>query len=111
MAFFRKKNEYENASNQINNSNKKARERIIFEQLNNDSQQAATLIDQLKAGSPLVIDFERLDVKEGNKMLAFFAGACYASDARYIELRESVFLFARNVDFHDGTLDEFIKNL
>ncbi len=107
--FGRKKNEYEKASNKINNSNKKAAERIMFEQLNDDSQQAATLIDQLKDGTPLVINFERLDVKQGNKMLSFFAGACYAIDAKYVEIREEVYLFARNIDFHDGTLDDFIK--
>lgn len=110
MSLFRKKNDYNDTANKMN-SNSKSSERIIFEQLNDNSEQAASLVDQLKLGKPLMLDFSRLNVAEGNKILAFLAGACYASDARYVLVKEQVYLFARNIDFVDGSLQEFIASL
>ncbi|MFI3329796.1 MAG: cell division protein SepF [bacterium] len=111
MAIFKKKtNEYDNAANKMNSTSKSS-ERIIFEQLSDNSEQVASLVDQLKLGKPLMLDFSRLNVTEGNKMLAFLAGACYASDARQVLVKEKVYLFARNIDFLDGSLQEFIANL
>ncbi len=112
MAFFKKKNnEYDAMNKQINNSNLKSSERIVYDQLENDDSRVASLVDEFKQGNPVVLDFGKLDVESGNKMLAFLSGAAYATDARSVFIRDGVYLFARNIDFLDGSLEEFLRNL
>ncbi len=112
MALFKKKNnEYELTSDKMNTSNTKSCDRIIFEQLNNDDEKIASLVDQMRLGKPLIIDFSRLNVADGNKMLSFLEGACYVSDARCVLIKEKIFLFARNIDFLDGSLSDYISKL
>ena len=65
----------------------------------------------LKQGSPLIINFESLEPTSANKMLAFFAGACYALDGRNVKINEKTYLFARRVDFFDGSIQKFIDSL
>ena len=55
----KKVNEYEEASNNLNNeATTLASERVIFEQIQDDDERAAFLVDQMKLGSPLIINFE-----------------------------------------------------
>ena len=82
-----------------------------MEQLDDNDNKAASLVDSLKNGSPLVINFENLDPTAANKMLAFFAGACYALDGRSVKINEKTYLFARRVDFFDGSIQKFIDSL
>ncbi len=88
-----------------------ASERIIMEQLEDDDEAAAHLVDELQIGKPLVLNFEKLDLMSANKMLAFFTGACYASSGRTIKINETTYLFARNIDFNDGSLNDFLNDL
>ena len=104
MALFgKKKNEYNEASKNLNQQTL-AVDKIIMEQLDDNDNKAASLVDSLKNGSPLVINFENLDPTAANKMLAFFAGACYALDGRSVKINEKTYLFARRVDFFDGSI-------
>lgn len=88
----------------------KASKRIVFDMISDNDEHAATLVDKLKEGYPLVINFSNLDSIALNKMLAFFCGASYALEGESIFLKDHIYLFARKVEFLDGSLKEFIEN-
>lgn len=90
---------------------KLASERIIMEQIDDDDEHMASLVDSLAEGNPLVINFQKLDLMAANKMLVFLTGACYALDGRTLKINEATYLFARNEDFEDGSLQEFLNEL
>ncbi len=112
MALFGKKknNAYDEASSSLNQSAYSV-DKLIIEQIKDDDEQAAKLVDKLKAGHPLIINFEGLGDFPTNKMLAFFTGAAYALDGKAVKINDFTFLFAKRVDFLDGTLQKFINNL
>lgn len=111
MALFgKKKNEYDEASRGLNQKDY-ASERIIMEKIDDDDQRAAELVDLLKDGHPLILNFENLEPLAANKLLAFFAGACYALEGRNVIINEKTYLFARKVDFFDGSLQRFLDNI
>jgi len=88
-----------------------ARERVIMEQLKDDDTRASKLVDLEKNGNPLVLNFKKLDIMACNKLLAFFAGATYAIGGKTIKINETTYLFARQEDFQDGTLNEFLESI
>lgn len=108
--FGKKKNEYAEASNALNQK-ENAIDKLVMEQLDDNDKKAAELVDMLKQGCPLIINFESLEPTSANKMLAFFAGACYALDGRNVKINEKTYLFARRVDFFDGSIQKFIDSL
>ena len=108
--FGKKKNEYEEASKNLTNETL-AVDRLIMEALNDDDARAAKLVDELKAGNPLILNFAELEPLASNKLLAFFAGATYALEGRSVKINEKTYLFARKVDFFDGSLQDFMDNL
>lgn len=89
----------------------KASERIVMEQIPDDDELAASLVDKLSDGQPLVINFEKLEFIKANKMLAFFAGACYALGGRTVKINEATYLFAKEESFDDGSLQEFLNGI
>lgn len=108
----KKTNEYEEASNNLNNEmTTLASERVIFEQIVDDDERAAFLVDQMKVGSPLILNFEKLPIMGVNKLLAFFAGACYALEGNTVRINEFTYLFARKEEFLDGSLTELIDQI
>ena len=98
-------------SRKKNNDDIKASEKIIFEQINDNDEEAASLVDKLKEGLPIVINLERLEFQSANKMLAFFSGACYALGGKSFKLNETSYLFVRNDELEDGSIYEFINSL
>ena len=106
MAFGKKKNQTVEAVKQP-----QVIDKLIMEQLDDNDNKAAELIDNLKEGCPLIINFEELEPTAANKMLAFFAGACYALDGRSVKINEKTYLFARRTDFFDGSIQKFLDNL
>lgn len=112
MALFGKKNknEYEEAAKGLNEETYAA-DRMIIQQMVDDDEFAAKLVDNLKNGSPLILNFEGLDEFAANKMLAFFAGAAYALEGKTVKINETTYMFAKRVDFMDGSLHKFIQSL
>ncbi|MCI5583387.1 MAG: cell division protein SepF [Anaeroplasma sp.] len=112
MALFGKKktNDYEEAYNGLNES-LKAVDRLVIDTVIDDDQKAASLVDKLKEGQPLILNFKELDEFQANKMLAFFIGATYAVEGKTVKINNTTYLFARRVDFMDGSLQRFIQNL
>lgn len=108
----KKNKEYLEASKKLNQEQiDNAYDRAIIEQIEDDDQKAAEYVDKMKEGFPLVLNFEKLDFINANKMLAFFSGACYASEGKIVKINEATYLFARKVDFLDGSLKEFIESI
>ncbi|MBE6137799.1 MAG: cell division protein SepF [Erysipelotrichaceae bacterium] len=111
MALFKRKtNDYETASRGLNES-QTAADKLIIEQMKDDDEFAAKLVDNLKSGSPLILNFDGLGDFAANKMLAFFAGATYACEGKTVKINETTYLFARRVEFLDGSLQRFIQTL
>ncbi len=112
MGLFGKKktNDYEQASADLNNHTL-ARDRLIMEKMPDDDTLAAKYADEMKGGNPLILNFDGLDELAANKMLAFFTGVAYALDGKTVKINETTFLFARRVDFLDGSLTKFIQEL
>lgn len=106
----RKPNEYEVASKGLNDSSL-ASDRLIINQMTDDDELAAKYVDNLKNGCPLILNFEGLDEFAANKMLAFFAGAAYALEGKSVKINDTTYMFARRVDFMDGSLQRFIQTL
>lgn len=115
MALFRrnKNDEYYEASRKLNDNSldKTSSDRIIFEKLQNDDTRAVELIEEMKNGNPIVVNFEDLDIMEANKMLAFLSGACYAIEGTAVMINEVTYLFARKIDFLDGSLKDFLEQI
>lgn len=88
-----------------------AKDKIIFEKIHNDDNFARNLVLKLKDGYPLVLNFENLTNSECNKMIAFFTGAAVALDGKVIKLNKFSLLFARNEEFLDGSLKEFVNKI
>ena len=108
--FGKKKNAYEEASRNLENS-ELARQRIIMDQIDDNDQKAAEYVKKLKSGDPLVINFDNLEPMAANKLLAFFTGAAYALDGKTVKINEKTYLFALKSSFMDGSLQQFLDEL
>lgn len=87
-------------------------DKIIFEKLNTDDDHYLTnLADQMIDGSPLILNFDMLDVDQANKVIAFFSGVVYALTGEIVHIQEKVFLFANKDVYKDGTIEEFLKEI
>ena len=113
MALFKnkqKENEYVKAQAEMNKEpQKKASERIYFDEITSDDQKTLFLVDMLQKHHPLVLNFEHVDVPTANKVLAFIAGATYALHGKTIKIDEKIYLFALSEEFLDASLDEWIR--
>ena len=89
----------------------KASDRIIMEQMTYDDPHAKELLDSMKSGSPLVLNFSDMDSKQADKYMAFFQGAAIALEGRAVRINDSTFLYARKEEFLDGSLKEFVDSI
>ena len=86
-----------------------SKDRIIFEQLEDNDLRAKNLVLKMKNGNPLVLNFGELDVTAANKLLGFFTGATVALEGKLLRINDRTYLFARLEDFEDGTLNDFVQ--
>ena len=106
MSLFSKKNKQEEV-NVV-----KAADKVVFEQIEEDDNKLLELADKLKAGNPLIIDFSKIDTDFSlNKFLAFLSGVAYALDGKVITINDTIFAFARKIDFLDCSLQELIDSI
>lgn len=90
---------------------KTAFDRIVFEDLDTDEDEyIVSLANEVINGNPLVINFEKLDVDEANKVIAFLSGVIFAVGGKIERIKSRIFLFARMQEFKDGTLKQFIAD-
>lgn len=114
MGLFSKKkksDEYSEASKSLNSSSSYASDKIIIEQMEDNDEDAAKYVNLIKSGIPIILNFEKLDEKASNKMLAFMAGATYALDGKTVRINNTTYLFARRSEFIDGSLMRFINDI
>lgn len=109
MGIFNKKKKQEQFTNEPVES---TYDKLIFEKLESDDDHYLTeLADQMINGSPLILNFEPLDIDEANKVVAFFSGVVYAITGEIVHIQEKVFLFANKDVYKDGTIEEFLKEI
>ena len=107
--FFKKKTDEELENNE---PIAKASERIVFAQFTSDDDNyALELINQIKDGAPIIINFEKVDEYTTNKYMAFFTGATMMVDGKVMRINENTILFTLKENFMDGTLRDFIENI
>ena len=84
-------------------------DRVIFVSLSTDEDAYITsLATELIDGHPLVLNFEELQPDPANKIMAFLSGVVFTLEGEIIQINKKVFLFARQQEFKDGTLKQFI---
>lgn len=108
---FKKNDDYDDTSKKLNSSNLKASDRIVMNQIGDNDEEAASYVNLIKSGTPVILNFEKLEPPSSNKMLAFIAGACYALDGKTVRINNQTYLFAKKSEFLDGSLAQFINNL
>lgn len=110
MALFSKSKKTESVlPNYQGESLSTAFDRVIFESLSTDEDAYITsLASELVDGHPLVLNFEELQPDPANKIMAFLSGVIFALEGEIIQINTKVFLFARQQEFKDGTLKQFI---
>ncbi|MCR1809272.1 cell division protein SepF [Haploplasma modicum] len=85
---------------------------IVFEQLFEANDEYLTkLATDLINGKPLVINLEKLEIDDANKIIAFLSGVVYAINGEIIEISRTIFLFGDEDLFKDGSIKKFIDNL
>jgi len=85
--------------------------RIEFDQIQGMDEKTYYYVNRVKEGYPQVLNFELVDVKVANKVLAFLAGAMYALDGRTIKINDMSYLFALSNEFLDGSLNEWLNSI
>lgn len=112
MGLFRKKDPYKDLDlDEELPLEGKAKDRIIMEQMTENDSRAKELLDSLKNGYPLVLNFDGMDSKQADKYMAFFQGASAALDGRAVRINETTFLYARKEEFLDGSLKQFVDSI
>ena len=107
--FFKKKTDEEFENNE---PIAKASERIVFAQFTSDDDNyALELINEIKNGAPVIVNFEKVDEYTTNKYMAFFTGATMMVDGKVMRINENTILFTLKENFMDGSLREFIENI
>jgi cell division inhibitor SepF len=85
-----------------------AREQIEFVKLESASQ-AQELANKLLASTPMVVNFEEVDVASANSVIAFLSGIIYAIEGVNLQMQKKVFLFSRQENMKDGSIMEFYE--
>lgn len=109
MGLFSKKNKKDNPSKEPELT---TYDRLIFEKLSSDEDHYLIgLVDKMMKGSPLILNFDDLNIDQANKVIAFFSGVVYAIKGEIVHIQEKVFLFANQEVYKDGTIEEFLKEI
>ena len=90
---------------------KKASDRIVFAEMEDDDEQARDLVLKLKDNQPLIVNFSNINEMATNKFIAFFSGATVALDGKIVFLKTNVYLFIKREDLLDGSVKELISSL
>ncbi len=87
-------------------------DRLIFEKLESDDDHYLIgLVEKMMKGSPLILNFDLLNIDQANKVIAFLSGVVYAIKGEIVHIQEKVFLFANQDVYKDGTIEEFLKEI
>lgn len=87
-------------------------DRLIFEELESDDDHYLIgLVDKMIKGSPLILNFDSLNIDQANKVIAFLSGVVYVIKGEIVHIQEKVFLFANQDVYKDGTIEEFLKEI
>ena len=82
--------------------------KIFFDEVLNNDEATAHYVDKLKEGSPVCLNFEKIDVVSANKVLAFMIGATYALGGKTLEIRNKIYLFVLKDQLEDGSISNWL---
>ena len=82
--------------------------KIVFGEVFDSDNDNAKYVDSLKMGKPICLNFENVEVKEANKILAFMIGATYALGGKTIEIGKKVYLFVLKPQLEDGSINNWL---
>ena len=110
MCLFKKKKVVKHVEeDMLLNQKEEASKKIYFCQISDNDDENRILVDKLKNGVPLCVNFENVSVSVGNKVLAFLVGATYAIGGRSFLINEKSYLFVRNEELQDGSIMKFLE--
>lgn len=69
------------------------------------------LCDTIVSGHALLANFEKMEVEDANYMLTFLSGVVYALKGEIHKTGPKTFLFAREEEYVDGTLHQYIEDI
>lgn len=78
---------------------------------NRSNEELFKICDTILGGKPVLANFDRIDIKDCNYMLAFISGVVYASDGETIQVGDKLFLFARKEEYEDGSLRQYVEDI
>jgi len=109
MGWFFNKSKSENIKN---NNRITAVDKIFYMQVDNSSDDTLfDICDKILSGTPVLANFDHLNIQDSNSMLAFISGVIYATDGRSLKIQSRLFLFGRKEEFVDGTLYQYYEDL
>lgn len=76
-----------------------------------DDEYLANLANELIAGAPLILNFDKLGIDVANKVISFMAGVCFAINGHTMVINRTTYLFTNETAFDDGSLDKFIQEI
>ena len=82
--------------------------KIVYGMVSSDDNETARLVDQLKKGHPLCLNFEDIEIPLANKVLAFLIGATYALGGKTIEIKPKIYLFVLLTQLEDGSINNWL---
>lgn len=87
-------------------------DRLKYEFIKSDDQEEMLRIaDILVEGSPVIVNFEKVDAKTCNFILAFLSGVVYALNGEAIKITDTLFMFGSEADFADGSLKQYVEDV
>ncbi|HEY8405743.1 MAG TPA: cell division protein SepF [Acholeplasma sp.] len=84
-------------------------EKIYWEQIKNDDDAYITeLARKMMAGSPLILNFEALNVDRANKVIAFLSGVVFGVNGHILGINDMTYLFGNQSCYDDGSLEAWL---
>lgn len=76
----------------------------------NAEDEMLKICDTILGGRAVLANFDKIDARSANEMLAFISGVVYAKEGKVKKLDSRLFLFGRKEEFEDGSLDQYVED-
>lgn len=76
----------------------------------NSQETLFKICDTILAGKAVLANFDKLDARDANDMLAFISGVVYAKHGEVYKLDQKLFLFGRKEEYEDGSLYQYVED-
>ena len=76
----------------------------------NSDDQVLEICDTILNGRAVLANFNKVSTSDANSMLSFVSGVIYAIEGRYFQIESKLFLFARQEEMADGSLEQYVED-